>query len=125
MSNSVSYCHRCNEEWLDDQFDEETGLCPLCMESEERNSPYCEECGACGDSGCCPPNRCKCLYGEVYKEDYRDLLDENESFRNILNELRLESVGIRKLPIWNNIDYKVNVALDRLFSIIDRYQEQP
>ncbi len=38
---------------------------------EEHMGYYCPMCGACGEPGCCPPNVCKCLYGDHYKTDYR------------------------------------------------------
>jgi hypothetical protein len=50
-------------------------------------SPYCSQCGACGEDGCCSGSICKkniCLYGETYLKEYeynKKLLDElYESF---------------------------------------------
>lgn len=43
---------------------------------ESAESPYCEECGSCGETGCCPPTKCKevkCKYGEVNLKDYETL----------------------------------------------------
>ena len=38
----------------------------------------CDLCGACGESGCCSPSMCKCLYGHQYRKDYRELESEHE-----------------------------------------------
>ena len=38
--------------------------------AQDDASPYCQDCGACGEEGCCPPSTCThgphCLYGEYY-----------------------------------------------------------
>lgn len=39
-----------------------------------RNPIYCEDCGACGETGCCSPNRC--LYVDTYQGEYNDLVEE-------------------------------------------------
>jgi len=57
---------------------------------------YCTKCGACGIEGCCPPDKCKCLYGEEYKATYKELLDENEQLRAEVDRLRdgyAEAIG--------------------------------
>lgn len=57
------------------------------MESE---SDYCKACGSCCESGCCSPSKCekvRCMYGEYNLKEYKDLLDENEELRNLLQEL--------------------------------------
>jgi hypothetical protein len=43
------------------------------MSNEEINI-YCKACGACGEAGCCPPD--KCLYGDAYINDLRRDLQE-------------------------------------------------
>ena len=56
-------------------------------ELEKLDSPYCPTCGACGEEGCCPPDRCKhliCFYGEHYVRTYRDLEAENKRLRQIV-----------------------------------------
>ena len=43
----------------------------------EEDSPYCKECGSCGESGCCSPLMCfsklikkdTCMNGEGYLKD--------------------------------------------------------
>lgn len=37
-------------------------------------SPYCEECGACGESGCCHPTKCKMSPNGKYCKIYLALL---------------------------------------------------
>ena len=40
---------------------------------EEFESPYCKNCGSCGNEGCCPPTMCTfekdCKYKETYLQD--------------------------------------------------------
>jgi len=41
---------------------------------EDNHSPYCPDCTACGESGCCSPLCCGFTEGCHYKETYlRDL----------------------------------------------------
>jgi len=54
---------------------------------EEHMGFYCSACGACGEEGCCNPDKCKCMYGEHYKLSYKELLEENEKLYNLYNEL--------------------------------------
>lgn len=54
-------------------------------ELDENISFYCELCGACGESGCCPPSRCK--YLEQYKGDYDELLEDNERLHKEVESL--------------------------------------
>lgn len=43
----------------------------------EEDSPYCKDCGACGEDGCCSPLKCisklvnknTCMYGNGYLKD--------------------------------------------------------
>ena len=63
-------------------------------ENIELQEIYCSECGACGEPGCCPPERCKelksnlkCLYGIEYAKEYKELLDENYELRKKNEEL--------------------------------------
>lgn len=56
------------EEWLDGE-----------------RSPYCESCGACGESGCCEPS--KCLYAKQY---YRQLINENDDLKSQIEHLMEE-----------------------------------
>lgn len=40
---------------------------------EQLDSPYCPQCNACGEDGCCSGSRCKkntCLYGDSYALEY-------------------------------------------------------
>lgn len=53
---------------------------------EQHMGFYCPACDSCGEAGCCPPETCKCLYGEHYKRSYRDLTDEwDQMFKFIEN----------------------------------------
>lgn len=37
-------------------------------------SPYCKDCGSCGEDGCCPPTKCTLSGGGKYCEYYIKLL---------------------------------------------------
>lgn len=84
------------------------------MEDEKNESPYCEDCRACGESGCCSPLQCfsklvekdTCKYGKGYLLDIKlalefsewviTFVDENDAltvkqankkYREMLNEI--------------------------------------
>lgn len=43
------------------------------MLEDDIESPYCEKCGSCGETGCCPPVNCEaivCKYGQINLKDY-------------------------------------------------------
>lgn len=52
----------------------------------EEDSPYCKDCRACGDGGCCSPLMCfsklvekdTCMYGKGYLKDIRVALEFSE-----------------------------------------------
>ena len=57
---------------------------------EDEESPYCETCGSCGETGCCPPINCqavKCKYGETNLKDYKCFQNQWEIMFNALKEL--------------------------------------
>ena len=56
------------------------------MDLVEKSDPsYCPTCGACGESGCCNPSTCKCLYGDTFKRDYREIeRDCNKYYEKLL-----------------------------------------
>lgn len=53
--------------------------------NNEVDDIYCSNCGACGESGCCSPD--KCLYVDHYNKEYRELLEEHERFLILLQAL--------------------------------------
>lgn len=67
------------------------------LNSEERDTVYCPTCDSCGESGCCPPEKClakiikyaNCPYGNYYlKEllvarDFQDWILDTVSNRGI------------------------------------------
>lgn len=52
----------------------------------EEESPYCKDCGACGEEGCCSPLKCfskliendRCMYGKYYLRDFQIALEFSE-----------------------------------------------
>lgn len=61
--------------------------------SEEIDPIYCKSCGACGESGCCTPSLCNCLYGDQYKVEYNTLVNQNEAFRHALKLAYSKIIG--------------------------------
>lgn len=47
-----------------------------------KNPIYCENCGSCGENGCCHPSTCK--YLSSYQGEYDDLVKENERLKNLI-----------------------------------------
>jgi len=57
---------------------------------EDDESPYCEKCNSCGETGCCPPINCeavKCKYGEINLKDYRCFQDQWEVMFDALKNI--------------------------------------
>lgn len=51
----------------------------------ELDDAYCPTCGACGESGCCPPTRCH--YLDAYRGDYKELVKDWDFMWNLLEHL--------------------------------------
>lgn len=67
-------------------WDENAALKEKIKEQDEE--VYCPTCGACGEEGCCPPDRCehlRCFYGEHYAKTYRELEAENGALRSLVD----------------------------------------
>lgn len=67
--------------FTDDEYKELTG-----RDIPEEDSPYCKDCRACGESGCCSPLNCfsklvekdTCMYGKGYLLDIQIALEFSE-----------------------------------------------
>ena len=60
------------------------------QEQIDSENHYCETCGSCGETGCCPPINCqavKCKYGEINLKDYECTLKQWEIMLKALREL--------------------------------------
>jgi hypothetical protein len=82
---------------------------------EDTESPYCEKCDSCGETGCCPPIMCeavKCKYGEINIKDYRCFQDQWEVMHNALTELWEFDQNI----IARNALNKVDKLWDKLYN---------
>ena len=57
---------------------------------EDEESPYCETCDSCGETGCCLPINCqavKCKYGEINLKDYECFQNQWEIMNNALRDI--------------------------------------
>lgn len=71
-------------------------------EDEAKNPVYCEVCGSCGESGCCPPDRCKTvqgLYCEENVKSFKEMQDELNSFILAVNELKKYFTSGNEIPV--------------------------
>lgn len=78
------------EELIGGTSEGETILCGIESSKIDSENNYCETCGSCGETGCCPPINCqavKCKYGEINLKDYECLQKQWEIMFNTLKEL--------------------------------------
>ena len=79
------------EEVIGDSPEGETILCGIESSKQiDSENDYCETCGSCGETGCCPPINCqavKCKYGEINLKDYECTLKQWEIMLKALGEL--------------------------------------
>jgi len=57
---------------------------------QDNDSPYCEVCNSCGESGCCSPSNClavRCKYGENNIHEYRSMQKELSDYYDVLKEI--------------------------------------
>jgi hypothetical protein len=67
-----------------------TSICDPENYPEDNESPYCEKCGSCGETGCCPPVNCEavvCKYGQINLKDYECFQEQWEVMYNALNKI--------------------------------------
>ena len=60
------------------------------MLEDDIESPYCETCNSCGETGCCPFIYCKavvCKYGEINLKEYQCFQDQWEVMYKALKEI--------------------------------------
>jgi hypothetical protein len=92
------------EEEIIAEFTDDNQVRPLICDPEnypeDTESPYCEKCDSCGETGCCPPINCEavvCKYGEINLKDYRCFQDQwsvmYEALKDIIEESCEENVG--------------------------------
>jgi hypothetical protein len=89
------------------------------MLEDDIESPYCEKCDSCGETGCCPPIKCDavvCKYGEINLKDYNCFQDQWEVMYNALKEIsehkKEEHIGHSA----ENALKKVDKLWDKLYS---------
>lgn len=81
---------------------------------------YCEKCGSCGETGCCPPINCeavKCKYGEINLKDYKCFQNQWEIMFNALKDIGELDYGAAGWPdIAKNALKAVDKEWDKLYS---------
>lgn len=80
------------EEEIVAEFTDNNQVRPLICGPENcpEDSNYCETCGGCGETGCCPPINCqavKCKYGEINLKDYECTLKQWEIMHKALRAI--------------------------------------
>jgi hypothetical protein len=84
-------------------------------EIDEAESPYCEKCDSCGETGCCPPIMCeavKCKYGEINIKDYNCFQDQWSAMYEALKEIADMDYGAAG---WTDIDKNALNEVDNLW----------
>lgn len=77
---------------------------------EDAESPYCEKCDSCGETGCCSPIHCevvKCKYGEIALKDYECFQDQWGIMYNALKDIENAK----------NLFYIKDIAVDALKAV--------
>lgn len=74
-------------------------------------TPYCEECGACGESGCCHPTKCTMSPNGKYCQIYLALL---KSAYITLDSLKEHPHEVLDEWIKNDSEQLKNVGMDRI-----------
>ena len=80
---------------------------------------YCETCGSCGETGCCPPINCqavKCKYGEINLKDYKCFQNQWEIMFNALKQVSESSEERYTAEIALNALNAVDKEWDKLYS---------
>ena len=79
-------------------------------------TPYCEACGACGESGCCHPTRCKMSPNGTYCNVYLALLRSAYITLESLLEKQKDFQQNKALDEWikNDSEQLKNVKMDRI-----------
>lgn len=85
----------------------------------DSESPYCETCDSCGETGCCPPVKCqavKCKYGEINLKDYKCFQNQWEIMFNALKQVSESSEERYTAEIALNALNAVDKEWDKLYS---------
>jgi len=86
---------------------------------EDSESPYCETCNSCEETGCCPPINCKavvCKYGEINLKEYQCFQDQWEVMHNALKDIIEEYSDELHGRIAKNALNEVDKLWDKLYN---------
>lgn len=82
-------------------------------------SPYCEKCDSCGETGCCPPIMCEavtCKYGEINIKDYRCFQDQWSVMYEALKDIKYANSYFLVQELAKNALNEVDKLWDKLYS---------
>jgi predicted amidophosphoribosyltransferase len=89
------------------------------MLEDDIESPYCEKCDSCGETGCCPPIMCeavKCKYGEINIKDYRCFQDQWSVMYEALKDIKNANSYFLVQELAKNALNEVDNLWDKLYS---------
>jgi len=89
------------------------------MLEDDIETPYCEKCDSCGETGCCPPINCEavvCKYGNINLKDYNCFQDQWEVMYNALKDIIEESGEENIGEIAGDALKEVDKLWDKLYS---------
>lgn len=96
------------------------------QEQIDSENDYCETCGSCGETGCCPPIMCqavKCKYGEINLKDYKCFENQWDimlnALRDIASNYNLDDSNILKQHLAQRAQNALNAVdkeWDKLYS---------
>ena len=74
--------------------------------NDELYSPYCDDCGSCGEEGCCPPDMCKtvkCMYPDSNLKSYKSMEADYEKMAGDLDAAYQTITTVKRLLTDNQI----------------------
>lgn len=108
------------EEEIIVEFDNEKIKEPEQIQDQiDSESPYCETCNSCGDTGCCAPINCeavRCKYGEINLKDYECFQNQWGIMFNALKDIIAEYSDELDGRIAKNALKAVDKEWDKLYS---------
>lgn len=80
--------------------------CECSCSTDEFYNPYCDDCGSCGEEGCCPPDMCKtvkCMYPDNNLKAYKSMSADYEKMADDLDAAYQTIATVKRLLQLNQI----------------------